>query len=88
MARPAATTGTSGGSDVDFDVFLYNVDRGEGLYASQTADDVNEGFDVLIPEGWKGEYQVVLYWPDDADFCEAGEVENTAWTGWLKRASP
>jgi hypothetical protein len=33
----------------DFDLFLYNRTRDEGLYASQTDEDVNEGFDVTIP---------------------------------------
>lgn len=67
-------------------MFLYNATRGEGLYASQTGDDVNEGFDVVIPEGWGGTYHVLLYWPDDALFCTGGE--GTAWTGWIKKVAP
>lgn len=66
----------------DFDLFLYNKTLGQGLYASQTDDDVNEGFDVNIPEGWDGTYQLLVIWPDGSSGCGANSTERTAW-GWM-----
>jgi hypothetical protein len=67
----------------DFDLFLYNRTRGEGLYASQTDDDVNEGFDVVVPANWAGDYDLILIWPDGSTGCNG--VERTALSWYVKK---
>ncbi|MBL8743639.1 MAG: S8 family serine peptidase, partial [Myxococcales bacterium] len=67
----------------DFDLFFYNSTIGKGLYASQSDDDVNEGFDLIIPEGWDGDYELLLVWPDGSTGCDGGE--RTATAHWIKR---
>lgn len=72
------------GVAVDFDIFLYNATKDDMLFASQSFDDVNEGFDVTIPEDWDGDYQVLLVWPEESTGCK-DEPEQFAWTamGWF-----
>ncbi len=67
----------------DFDLFLYNRTRGEGLYASQTDDDVNEGFDVVVPANWAGDYDLILIWPDGSTGCNG--LERTALSWYVKK---
>ncbi|NUP07990.1 MAG: S8 family serine peptidase [Polyangiaceae bacterium] len=68
----------------DFDLFLYNATIGRMFYASQSFDDVNEGFDVTIPSAdWNGSYQAILVWPKDATGCDG--KENYAWGGRVWR---
>ena len=67
----------------DFDLFLYNATLGKGLYASQTDDDVNEGFDITIPEGWAGDYDLIVVWPASSTGC--GGVERTGTSWWISR---
>ena len=43
-------------SPVDLDLFLFNASTVTWIYGSQSPADVNEGFDVIIPED--GDYQV------------------------------
>jgi hypothetical protein len=63
----------------DYDLFLYNRTLDEGLYASQTDDDVNEGFDVIIPAGWGGDYDLILVWPDGSNGCGGTDRTALAW---------
>lgn len=67
----------------DYDLFLFNSTLGQGLYASQSNDDVNEGFDVIIPAGWDGDYDLILIWPDGSTGCGGAERTSTAW--WIKK---
>jgi len=57
----------------DFDVFLHSHTVGSGLFASQSDTDVNEGFDLIVPAGWDGDFQVLLVWPTGTDGCPGGE---------------
>lgn len=50
---------------VDFDLFLFNADTQEYIFGSQSFDDSNEGFDVVIQtEDGAGWYEVYAAWPD------------------------
>lgn len=68
----------------DFDLAMYNVTRGEYLFASQSFDDTVEGFDVRIPAGWGGDYQFfVMHGAGDLGCDEngdgTGDGERWAW---------
>lgn len=71
--------------NTDYDIFLYNLDRNEGLYASQSNDDVNEGFEVVIPSGWGGRFALLLIWPEGSQGC--GGIDRTALTWVVKRGN-
>lgn len=68
----------------DFDLFLYNEDEGYYVYTSQSLDDNNEGFDVVIEE--EGRHSLYLGWPKDGNTglgCD-GSTEALAYVyGWL-----
>jgi hypothetical protein len=49
--------------------FLYDRTQGEYRYASQSNDDNNEGFDVVIDPSQRGDYEVWLAWPEGAQGC-------------------
>ncbi|CAN5486968.1 hypothetical protein BH09MYX1_BH09MYX1_25230 [soil metagenome] len=66
----------------DFDLFLYNRSAAQYVYTSQSNDDNNEGFDVVIPSGYDGDYRVLVGWPKGASAC-SGFQEGYAWaTAW------
>jgi hypothetical protein len=60
-----------------FDLFLYSKDREQGLYASQSDTDDNEGFDVIIPADWDGDFEVLVVWPKGTGGCDG--AERVAW---------
>ncbi len=66
---------------VDFDVFFYNAEAGY-VWASQSFDDNNEGFDYTIPEGQDGDYVVYLAWPVGALSCTGTDEILGSWT-WM-----
>lgn len=55
-----------------YDLVLYDTTTDQGYYASQTNEDVNEGFDVQIQAGWGGDYQLLLVWPNGMAGCSGG----------------
>lgn len=59
---------------VDFDLFLYNATTGAWIVGSQSVNDVNEGFDVVIDSHEEGEYEIWLGWPNGES-----EMESLAW---------
>jgi hypothetical protein len=66
---------------VDFDVFLYSKTRKAYLYASQSNDDNNEGFDVVIPAGWDGDFVAYVAHPDGAKGCaDSPKKETFTWS--------
>ncbi len=66
---------------VDIDLFLVNADTGWIAYASQSVDDVNEGFDVTLPEGpERGHYELWIAWPEGSEACGGGSFEPYGWT--------
>ena len=73
---------------VDLDLFLYRKPSGGSggsyVWASQSLDDNNEGFDYTIPAGEGGEYSLIRMWPHGATNCEGGSNVPVAWvtTTW------
>jgi hypothetical protein len=59
---------------VDFDLFLYSPQFGY-LWASQSLDDSNEGFDYTVQPGEDGDYQLILAWPTSSVSCEGINLE-------------
>jgi hypothetical protein len=83
-------TSTTRKVTTDYDLFLFRKpaggsDPGEAIYSSQTNDDVNEGFDVVIPSGDGGNYSLILIWPDGSTGC--GGNERTALSWYIKKPS-
>jgi hypothetical protein len=76
-------TGGSTYLGVDFDLFLYNANPGNGkfVYGSQSNDDNHEGFDIRISENDpQGVYQLWITWPSgDEQNCGA----SAAWSMWV-----
>lgn len=67
----------------DLDLAIYNADRGVYLYVSNSLDDVNEGFDVVVPVGFSGEYEVfVMFDPRAACPGIAEEPFSFTWSLW------
>jgi hypothetical protein len=84
---PASTTRTV---TTDYDLFLFRKpsggsDPGKAIYSSQTNDDVNEGFDVVVPSTDGGTYSLILIWPDGGNGC--GGNERTALSWYIKKPS-
>ena len=66
---------------IDFDIFLYTPTIGY-VWASQSLDDSNEGFDYTVPAGEGATYQLILAWPDGSTGCEGGTFEPGAYS-WM-----
>lgn len=65
---------------VDIDLFLRNATTQRYVYGSQSVDDVNEGFDVVIQEAdAEGDYEILIAWPDEAVGCDDATVEPYGW---------
>ena len=65
---------------VDFDLFLVNVTTDEIVYGSQSIDDNNEGFDVILTED-SSDYEVWMNWPETSTSgCEGAGLEPIGWT--------
>jgi hypothetical protein len=62
---------------VDFDVFLYNATQKRYLYASQSNDDNNEGFDIIVPPNGAGDYVVYVTHMNDAKGCSDSPNKET-----------
>lgn len=60
-------TGTIADVRNDFDLYLYNQSAGRYVFGSQSLDDNNEGFDVVVPED--GDYLVFLAWSTEPSKC-------------------
>lgn len=60
---------------VDYDLFLYWRDTETYVWASQSYDDNNEGFDYTVPIGEGGDYEIFVSWPARATSCEGGNYE-------------
>jgi|GEM_PF-4761668 len=68
---------------VDFDVFLYSPTVKKYLYTSQSNDDNNEGFDVVVPPGWDGEFIAYVAHPDGAKGCKDSPMkERFTWSSY------
>ncbi|MBK8217825.1 MAG: S8/S53 family peptidase [Myxococcales bacterium] len=52
----------------DFDLYLYDKSRSRYVYGSQSLDDTNEGFDVVVPED--GDYELFIAWQGEVRKCE------------------
>lgn len=66
----------------DYDLFLINRSRtpnGEIVYSSQSVLDVNEGFDVEVPEG---DYEVVVGYDAASVGCDSANGEPYAFGIW------
>jgi hypothetical protein len=81
----------------DYDIFLWNADTHEYLYASQSVSDNTEGFDVTIPSGasasgrsWAGKYVVYRAWPKGSGGCGDAGAEPFSWaaTRWVTPPPP
>ncbi|MGE0791215.1 MAG: S8 family serine peptidase [Sandaracinaceae bacterium] len=74
----SASSGTAASPATDFDVFLFNATTGAYIYGSQSVDDVNEGFDVVLQSSdlsspsATDDFEIWLSWPDDAEGCGGG----------------
>jgi hypothetical protein len=68
---------------VDLDLFLFSETYGY-VWASQSLDDNNEGFDYTIPAGEGDTYSLMMAWPDGSATCEEAETEPAvyAWRIW------
>jgi hypothetical protein len=64
-----------GGAPVarDYDLFLLN--DGVPVYSSQSVSDVTEGFDVTIPQGMDGYYDVKIAFPNGSLGCHGDGKE-------------
>ncbi len=79
-----STGQTTSTGPTDFDIFLFNRNRGSYLFSSQSVFDNNEGFQVSIPDGWDGNYDVYLSWPKASTGCNAAGIEavSAMWGAW------
>jgi hypothetical protein len=68
-------TGTVAEVRSDFDLYLYNKSAGRYVFGSQSLDDNNEGFDVVVPED--GDYVVFLAWNHEPSKC-FGDLDRVA----------
>ena len=51
----------------DFDLYLYDKTNARYVFGSQSVDDNNEGFDVVVPSA--GDYQVMVAWDQELRKC-------------------
>jgi hypothetical protein len=64
----------------DFDLFLFNATYQKYIWASQSIDDNNEGFDFTLQDGQDGDIQLIVAWPnEEPQTCEGAELEPGAW---------
>jgi hypothetical protein len=73
----------------DFDLLLFNRTKKHVYFASQSFDDVNEGFDVDLgahPGTDDGdEFEILLGWLPNGSYGECSDndgKEPIAWAGW------
>lgn len=67
----------------NLDLLLYNRTTGRYLYVSQSKQDVNEGFDVIIPRNEGGIYQLILNYDRDRPCATTTrEPYVLAWAVW------
>ena len=65
-----------GAVGTDFDLFLYKAKPGseDYVWASQSLDDNNEGFQYTVQAGEEGPFQIILMWDDDSG-CDGSQFE-------------
>lgn len=75
---------------VDYDLFLYNRTTNTYIYGSQSIDDVNEGFDVIIQSSDLSSpkatdvFEIWVSWPSGSTACGGGTMDEIAWA-WALR---
>lgn len=68
------------GPAVDFDLFLYSASGSEYVWASQSLDDNNEGFDYTVQAGEGGTYDVYVAWDKSTPGCDGTQFEPYAFS--------